>query len=85
MTNKQITTSSFYDFCQKGRWKFRFLWKLQSILFRDVSYYYDKEQEAYCRKVKDVKGEIVDGYFIPQHNLLVNYRQAVNEYFYKNN
>jgi len=86
---QHITKSNFYDHCQKERWKFRFQWWLQSLIFRNVKYYYDKKQRCYCRKVCDVKGIIKRDdkwerglIFQPYMNLLVNYKQGVNIYWH---
>ena len=69
MTN---STTDYYDFCTNWRWQ----WVLQSLIFRDVFFYYDKRQKCYCRKIKNVKGIIKDGFFYPKHRL-VKYKQYI--------
>lgn len=70
MTN---STTDYYDFCMKRKWQ----WILQSLIFKNISFYYDKRQECYCRKISNVKGTIKDGCFCPKH-LIVKYKQYIN-------
>lgn len=72
-----MSKTNYYDFCDKNRWKFRFIWFLQSLIFRDVLFYYNERQTAYCREIKNVEGSIIDGWFYPKH-FLVKYRQKIN-------
>lgn len=67
-----MDTSTYYDFSQCFKWS----WRIQSYLFKDISFYYDIPQHAYCRKINNVKGKIEDGWFIPSH-WLVHYRQLI--------
>lgn len=70
-----METSIFYDFSQ-GRHCLR--WFIQSIIFpTKVWFYYDKKQEAYCRRVENVKGKDYFGVFISEPNFLVNYPQKI--------
>lgn len=72
MFNRRITTRTFYDFSDKPV----FLWKIQSILFKNISFYYDTKQKVYCRKVENVKGFIENDSFMPIH-WLIKYRQKI--------
>jgi len=72
-------TSNFYDYSYKPV----LTWKLQSFLFKNVDYFFDKKQKAYCRKVNNVRGWIIEDEegkkFYPHWNLLVNYFQRIDE------
>lgn len=74
---KEIKTSTFSDFCQIKNYKRRFIWWVQSLIFANVHYYFDSKQQVFCRRIDNVLGEVIDGYFIPKHNLLVGYKQKL--------
>ena len=64
--------STYYDFSQH----FDFNWFLQSIFHKNVSFYWDKTQKVWCRRIKNVKGWFKkDGYFYPDKGQLVSYKQ----------
>lgn len=81
----QRTTSNFYDHCDLDNWRFRTVWFTESLICTNVTAYVDKAQNCYCRKVKNVKGTIIDDKFYPDLNPIVNYPQIVNKMWYENN
>jgi len=69
-----MNKSTYYDFSSTFVWS----WRIQSYLFKNVDFYYDKPQKCYCRRIKNVKGELIGGWFYPKPNLLVNYKQKIS-------
>ena len=67
------TTSDYYDFSDHIVLK----WIWQSIIYKDVSFYRDKDQKCWCRKISNVPGKIYDGAFHPRHKLVL-YKQIIN-------
>ena len=70
------TKSDFFDFCQKGNKEVIKLWKKQAKLHDDITFYWDRKQKVFCRKVSNVKGKVIDGWFYPEH-WLIKYKQKV--------
>ena len=72
-----MNKSTYCDFSQT----IVILWIIQSIIFKNVSFYFDNKNKAYCRQIKNVKGKIIfdenigRNAFYPDPGQIVSYTQ----------
>ena len=74
-----VVYKSFWDFSQRPKLK----WILQSISHKNVKFYWDTKNKAWCRRIDDVKCEERPDCHIPFPNQLVNYSQWKNTSYQK--
>jgi len=66
-----ITCRTFWDFSSSPKFK----WIYQSLVEKNVSFYWDNKNKAWCRRIDNVKCEEKPDCFLPLPNQLVGYCQ----------
>lgn len=72
-----METSIYYDFSQKKVKE----WIKQAKDNKNVLFYYDEKNKAYCREIRNVRGKIIkekgQNIFTPDEGQLVTYGQII--------
>jgi len=66
---KTIIRENFINYSED----YRLIWKIQSIIFKNIFYYYDNDKKEYCREVKNVKCSFDGNWIIAKTKLIKLY------------